>query len=199
MTESSIFIYLATYSDRADASADYVALLDLYETRTLTTYDVAMVVRDEAGKVHVEKHEKPTQRGAWGGILVGALVGVLLPPSIVGVAAVGGAAAAGGLVGGLGGHFQEGLSRGEARELGDLLQAGQAALIVIGEARAKESLDRALTHASRSVEAVFEADHTRLRQELEEVEERLGDGSTPPTTAVSGARSAGNDGEGPSK
>ena len=90
-----------------------------------------MVVKDEGGKVHVEKHEKPTQRGAWGGIFVGTLVGVLLP--VVGVVALGGAAAAGGLVGGLGGHFLEGMSRGEAKELGEILETGQAALIVIGE------------------------------------------------------------------
>jgi uncharacterized membrane protein len=176
MSNRSVFIYVATYADRADASTDYVALIDLYETKIVGTYDVAMVVRDEAGKVHVEKHEKPTQRGAWGGILVGALVGVLFPPSIVGVATVGGAAAVGGLVGGLGGHFHEGMSRGTAKELGDLLETGQAALIVIGESRSKEALDMALTRAARSIETVVDADHTRLRRELEEAEGRLGEG-----------------------
>ena len=60
------------------------------------SYDVALITKDAEGKVHVEKHEKPTQHGVWAGVLVGALVGVLFPPAVVGVATVGGAAAVGG-------------------------------------------------------------------------------------------------------
>ena len=138
MSEKHVFIYVATYADSADASVDYGALLDLHEIKLVGSYDVAVITKDAEGKVHVEKHEKPTQRGVWGGVLVGALVGVLFPPAIVGVATVGGAAAVGGLVGGLGGHFLEGLSRSDASELGDALKAGEAALVVIGEARREE-------------------------------------------------------------
>jgi uncharacterized membrane protein len=172
MSDRGIFIYVASYADRAEASTDYLALMDLHETRRLESYDVAMLVKDEAGKVHVEKHEKPTQHGAWGGILVGTLVGVLLP--VVGVVAVAGAAAVGGLVGGLGGHLLEGMSRAEVNELGEILESGQAALIVIGESRAKEALDKALTRATRSIETVVDADHTQLRRELEEAKRGLG-------------------------
>jgi uncharacterized membrane protein len=176
MADRRVFIYVATYADRADAVADYDALIDLHEARLVGTYDVAVIAKDAEGKVHVDKHEKPTQHGAWGGILVGALVGVLFPPSVVGVATVGGAAAVGGVVGGLGGHFREGMSRGETRELGDLLEAGQAALIVIGESRAAEELDRALTRAERSVEKEIDADHKQLKRELEEAEKQLAGG-----------------------
>ena len=144
MSERQVFIYVATYADRAAALTDYDALLDLHEIRLVGSYDVAVVAKDNEGKVHVHKHEKPTQRGVWGGVLVGALVGVLFPPSLVGVVTVGGAAAVGGALGGLGGHFLEGLSRGDAKEIGDLLKAGQAALIVIGESRVEAELDKVL-------------------------------------------------------
>jgi uncharacterized membrane protein len=176
MSKRAVFIFAATYADQADALADYDALLDLHETRVLGTYDVAVITRNADGKVHVHKHEKPTQHGAWGGVLVGALVGVLFPPAMVGVATVGGAAAIGGLAGGLGGHFSEGLSRSEARELGDLLKAGQAALIVIGDSHAKDELEQALTRAERSVEKEIKADHGKLRRELEDAEKQLGPG-----------------------
>ena len=111
-----------------------------------------------------------------GRVLVGALVGVLFPPAAVGVATVGGAAAIGGVVGGLGGHFSEGMSRGDARELGDLLVAGQAALIVIGQSSAKGEFDKALMRAEKSVEKEIDADHGELKRELEETEKRLGAG-----------------------
>ncbi|HEY4894871.1 MAG TPA: DUF1269 domain-containing protein [Solirubrobacteraceae bacterium] len=176
MSNRAVFIYAATYADQADALADYDALLDLHETRLVGTYDVALITKDADGKVHVQKHEKPTQHGAWGGVLVGALVGVLFPPAVAGVATVGGAAAIGGVVGGLGGHFSEGMSRGDAKELGDLLEAGQAALIVIGDSGAKEELDKALTRAEKSVEKEIDADHKELKRELEETEKQLGAG-----------------------
>ena len=43
------------------------------------------------------KTEKPTQHGAWTGAGVGALVGILFPPAVLGAAIVG--AGAGGLTG----------------------------------------------------------------------------------------------------
>jgi len=95
---------------------------------------------------------------------------------MVGVVTVGGAAAIGGLIGALGGHLSEGMSRSDAKELGELLEAGQAALIVIGESGAKEDLDKALTRAERSVEKEIDADHTELKQALEETEKQLGTG-----------------------
>ncbi len=174
MSKRAVFIYAATYADQADALADYDALLDLHETRRVLAYDVAVITKDADGKVHVRKHEQSTQRGVWGGILVGALVGVLFPPAAVGAATVAGAAAIGGIVGGLGGHLSEGMSRTDAKELGDLLDAGQAGLIVIGDSRASEDLDGALTRAQRSVEKEIAADHGELKRALEETERQLG-------------------------
>ena len=173
MSDRRVFIYLATYASRADADADYAAVLDLHETKVLESYDVAVVSKDAEGKVHVQKHEKPTQRGIWGGVLVGALVGVVLPPALLGVAAVGGAAAVGGIVGGLGGHFLEGMSRRDAKELGDLLESGHSALIVIGESSAEQALDEALTHAEKTVEKEMVADRGKLKRELEQAEQEL--------------------------
>lgn len=164
MSDRPVFIYAATYADRADALADYHTLLDLHAAKLVGTYDVAVISKDAEGKVHVEKHEKPTQHGAWGGIAVGALVGVLFPPSVIGAAAVGG------LVGGVGGHLKKGMSRGDAKELGELLETGQAALIVIGESRVEEELDEALTRAEKSLEKEIDADNKEFERELKEAE-----------------------------
>jgi uncharacterized membrane protein len=40
-------------------------------------------------KVRVTKTEKPTQRGAWTWAAVGALVGIIFPPAVIGSAIVG--------------------------------------------------------------------------------------------------------------
>ena len=156
MSDRPVFIYAATYARRADALADYDSLLELHRAKLVGTYDVAVIAKDADGKIHVEKHEKPTQHGAWGGIAVGALVGVLFPPSIIGAAAVGG----------VGGHLRKGISRGDAKELGALLEDGEAALIVIGESRLEEQLDKALQHAEKSIEKEIDANGDELKQEL---------------------------------
>lgn len=164
MSDRPVFIYAATYADRADAFADYEGLLDLHAAKLLGTYDVALITKDAEGKVHVEKHEKPTQHGAWGGIAVGAVVGILFPPSIIGAAAIGG------VVGGVGGHLRKGISRGDAKELGELLESGEAALVVIGESRVEEQLDKILTRAEKTLEKEIDADSKEFKRELEQAE-----------------------------
>jgi uncharacterized membrane protein len=164
MSDRPVFIFAATYADREAAYQDYDGLLELHADKLVGTYDVAIVTKDADGKVHVVKHEKPTQHGAWGGIAVGAVVGILFPPSVLGAAAVGG------VVGGVGAHLKKGISRGDAKELGDLLDSGQAALVVIGESRLEEQLEKALKRAEKMIEKEIDADSKEFKRELEDAE-----------------------------
>jgi uncharacterized membrane protein len=167
MSDNPIFVYAATYSSTDDAWADYDVLLELHAEKLVGTYDAAVINKDEKGKVHVHKHEKATQHGAWGGVAVGALVGVLFAPAVLGAAAVGG------VVGGLGGHFRKGLSRGEMKELGEHLLSGEAALIVIGESKVGEQLDKALTRAEKSIQKEVDADSKDFENALDEAQKEL--------------------------
>src|SRR5262249_31876674 len=80
----------------------------------------------------------PTRHGAWAGLGVGALVGILFPPSILVSGALG--AGAGGLVG----HFWRGMSRGDMKDVGEALDAGEVALVVVGESKVEEALAKEL-------------------------------------------------------
>jgi len=111
MSGDQVFVY----ADRADADAYYDTLLNLHSADLVASYDVALMSKNDEGKVHVTKHEEPTQHGAWRGAAVGALVGIIFPPSILGAALVG-AAAGGGI-----GHALRVMSRGDAKELGEQL------------------------------------------------------------------------------
>jgi uncharacterized membrane protein len=162
MSDRPMFIYAATYASLEDADTDYEALLELHDLDLVGTYDVAIINKDENGKVHVKKHEKPTQHGAWTGIAVGAVAGVLFPPSIIASAVVGGAA------GGLIGHVARGMSRGDMKDLGDVLDAGQAALVVVGQSRVAEQLDKALSRAEKSIEKEIDVDGESFDNDLKE-------------------------------
>ena len=85
----AVFIYIGTYPSEAAARDDYDVVKDLHSAGAVGTYDAAVVTKDDAGKVHVNKDEMATRHGAWGGAAVGAVVGILFPPSIIGTAAGG--------------------------------------------------------------------------------------------------------------
>src|SRR3954453_7776225 len=142
MADRPVFLYAAAYASAADARLDYDVLLDAHAVGLVGTYDAAVIEKDADGKVHVHKREKPTQHGAWTGAAVGALVGAIFPPAIIGSAVVG--AAAGGTIG----HLRKGMSRSELKEIGDLLDGGEAALIVIGESKVREELEKELRRAA---------------------------------------------------
>ena len=49
------------------------------------------------------------------------------------------------------GHLAHGTSRGDAKDIGELLEPGKAALIVIGIDKDAEQIERALTRAEQHV------------------------------------------------
>src|SRR5580693_3602848 len=111
----AVFIYIGTYPSEDAARADYDIVKDLHAAGAVGTYDAAVVTKDIAGMVHVNKDELATRHGVWGGAAVGAVVGILFPPSILVSAAVGAA------VGGIGGHLWRGMSRSDVKEFGDII------------------------------------------------------------------------------
>ena len=140
-----VFIYIGTYPDEASARADYGVVKDLHAVGAVGTYDASVITKDSSGKVHVNKDETSTRHGAWGGAAVGAVVGILFPPAIIGTAVVGAA------VGGVGGHLWRGMSRSDVKEFGELIDQGQAALVIVGESKLQEAIDKAALKAEKHV------------------------------------------------
>src|SRR6202000_1753697 len=141
----ALFIYIATYPSEGAARADYHVVKDLHAAGAVGTYDAAVITKDGAGKVHVNKDEMATRHGAWGGAAVGAVVGILFPPAIIGSAVVGAA------VGGVSGHLWRGMSRADVKEFGEVIDAGQAALVIVGGSKLEEALRKAVLKAEKHV------------------------------------------------
>ena len=141
----AVFIYIGTYPSEAAARDDYEVVKGLHAAGAVGTYDAAVVTKDFAGKVHVNKDEMATRHGAWGGAAAGAVVGILFPPAIIGTAIVGAA------VGGVGGHLWRGMSRADVKELGEIIDDGQAALLIVGESKVQEAVDKAALKAEKHV------------------------------------------------
>ena len=140
-----MFLFIGTYADEAAARDDYAIVKDLHAEDVVGTYDAAVITKDSSGKVHVNKDEMATRHGGWGGAAAGAVIGILFPPAIIGSALVGGA------IGGIGGHLWRGLSRSDVKELGELIDSGEAALMVIGASTLEAALDKAKLKAEKHV------------------------------------------------
>ena len=147
-----VFVYVGTYPDEMSARGDYEIVKDLHAVGAVGTYDASVVTKDANGKVHVNKDETSTRHGAWGGAAVGAVVGILFPPSLIGSAIVGAG------VGGVGGHLWKGMSRADVKEFGELIDGGEAALVIVGESTIESALDKADLKAEK-----------RMTKELDDV------------------------------
>lgn len=159
--ETETFLYLGVYNDPLAARADFDTVKDLHALGVIGTYDSAVITKESDGKLHMSKDSIPTRKGAWGGIGVGAVLGLLFPPSIIVTAAVGG------MVGGVGMHLWKGLSRSDLKELGEALDEGQAALLVIGDWRLQEQLKKAFSHAEkRLVREIKGLERAQAEQEI---------------------------------
>ena len=164
MADQPVFLFLGVYNDPAVARDDLEVVRDLHFQGVIGTYDAAIAVKDADGSVHVDKWEKPTQHGAWWGIGAGAVVGILFPPSLIGAAAVGG------VTGGLIGHFHGGMSRKDVKELGEMLDSGEACLIVIGKDKLDEALEKADLKAQKKIEKQLAMDGKDLDKQIAEAQ-----------------------------
>jgi len=146
------FIMVATYPDEQAARDDYQVVKEAHRRGLVGSYDAAVITKDSNGKVRENKDETSTRHGAWWGIAAGAAVGVLFPPSVIGAAAVGG------VIGGVSGHLAKGMSRSEAKDLGDFIDPGQAGLVVVGESRVEQAISDAVTRADKQTAKELDVD-----------------------------------------
>ena len=153
-----VFLFVGIYDDAAIAEDDLGIVRDLHEAKVIGTYDAGIAVKDADGDVKVKR--SGSEHAGWTGVGAGAVVGLLFPPSIIAMAAAGGA------VGGVIGHFSRGLSRSDVKDLGELLDAGQAALIVIGKDRISAELEKAGLRAGKRTEKELSVDSGDLQAQL---------------------------------
>jgi len=139
-----MFFYAGVYNDATDADADVRAIKTLNDSGAIGSYDSAIITKKPNGEVKVTKTEKPSEHGAWVGVAAGAAVAVVFPVALPAVIA-GGAAGAG--VGAWFGHLAHGTSRGEAKDIGKMLNEGDSAVMVIGIDNDAEQVESAAARA----------------------------------------------------
>jgi uncharacterized membrane protein len=123
----------------------------------LTLGDVALARMSEEGKVHANDFADEHKKG-WGtGAVVGGVVGLIFPPSIIAGAVVGAG------VGGIYHHFRDkGISNKDLTELGEQLSPGQTALIAVVQDQFVKKVEEGIENYSKLGQYMLNADSGAL-------------------------------------
>jgi uncharacterized membrane protein len=159
MADETIYVYMALYHSQPDAWQDWASVKHLHSEGVVESYDAAIVT----------KVDYATGEGVGTAAGARAVVGVLLPPALIG------SVAAGALTGGLIGHVWRGMSRKDMHELGDFLDQGDAALVVMSRHRLTDALADATAHAKDHVEKELKASQKDVEDELQKASAATGD------------------------
>lgn len=62
------------------------------------------------------------------------------------------------MIGGVSGHLAKGMSRSDAKELGDFIDPGQAGLVVVGESKVQQAIKKAVTRAEKQTAKELDVD-----------------------------------------
>ena len=110
-------------------------------------------------------HENKDEMGGLPWCVVGncrrAAVGIIFPPATLG------AAAAGGVIGGVSGHLARGMSRSDSKEPGDFIDPDQAGLAV-GESKVQEAIKKPVTKAEKQTARELGVDPKDVDRALQE-------------------------------
>lgn len=159
----------ATEDEAGEALKDFQAM---DREGSIELLDAAAIVHTAEGKVHFKETADPgAKTWAAGGAIVGGVVGLIFPPSILVGAAVGG---------GAGGIWSKISDRGfkdeDLKEIGESLPPGSSAIIAVAEDRMIERLEQGLAGYEKIARHAFNADASaQLIAEIEAEPETSGE------------------------
>ncbi len=171
MTSLDTMVVLAgRYGNDKAALQDFQSVKNFYKVSGLVdTYDAAVIHREKDGNVKiVKKREEPTRHGALAGLGLGLAAGVVaaaFPAVAIGGGLIAGGAA-GSALGALTGHVTRGMSREDLKDIGEFLDMGESALIVVAATDAEDRVRGLMAAADETTEERIDADLDQLDAEI---------------------------------
>lgn len=169
----TLFVAAASYDSTDAAIGDYELIKALYyEIKASDDFDAAVIEKKDGKVKIVKKHEQPTRHGAahglgWG-LAAGAVAALFPAVGIIGALTVGGGAGA--AIGAVSGHVHGGMKRSELKELGDVLDEGDAGLIVVYATNIADQIAANIKAANRMVSYATDMAADELAREIKDAE-----------------------------
>src|SRR5215208_4097051 len=166
MTEKPLIAFIATYDDVADARQDYQEVKQAHSQGFIGDYDAAIIWKNDNDKIEIDSvSDEASRKWLWAGLGIGALIGLIFPPSILASSAIGA------LSGAVIGKFRDGIAHDDLEEIGQALTGDNAALVVVAQDRVAEALDKlgaTLDASNKQIEATLSDDMAVAAQQLRE-------------------------------
>jgi uncharacterized membrane protein len=166
MTEKPLIAFIATYDDAADARQDYQEVKQAHSQGFIGDYDAAIIWKNDNDKIEIDSvSDEVSRKWLWAGLGIGALIGLIFPPSILASSAIGA------LSGAVIGKFRDGIAQADLELIGDALTGDNAALVVIAEDRVAEALQRigaSLDASNKQIESTLSSDTAVAAQQLQQ-------------------------------
>jgi len=131
----TLYVLAASYDDVEDAVREYESIRVAYRhVSSSHDFDATVIAKDDQGKVAiVRRHDEPTRHGAavglnWG-LAAGAVAALFPAVGVLSALAVGGGAGA--ALGAVAGHAGGAMTRNDLMALGQVLDEGDAGLVVV--------------------------------------------------------------------
>lgn len=140
MSKKNVVLLAAKYPDADHAKTILDMLESMHHALTIDLDDAVMLTKEADGKIKThETTDVTTRKGAKRGLIAGAVLGVIYPPSLLVTALAGGG------IGALWGKAKDsGVKHDDLKEMADSLTPGQAALVVLVSPDSAEATQRAL-------------------------------------------------------
>jgi len=132
MSEKPVTVAVATYADVDGAEQDFDAVWGIKHQGQLDHLAIALVSKDDEGKLKIDRHNTTAKHLAWGGGILGAAATVISAPlGIIFLGPLAATAAVWAGAGGLVGHFWHNIPKDEVRRMTDVLEAGEYGLVIV--------------------------------------------------------------------
>ena len=161
-------LFIADFNETSAAHEAYEALTSLEDGRHFAIDGVIVVNRDADGKLEIEKAtDHSTKKGLTWGLVGGAALGLIFPPSIIGSAAALGAGGAA-----LGKAHQLHDKIGLEKDLSDAVAPGHSGIVAMvsdpGAVEIREALARANGIVEHAVSDVVAKDIRAIADEVDQ-------------------------------
>jgi len=158
----SMFVYFGTYYSEQAARDDFGAIRGLKVTGAGGTYSAAVITRGEDGHVHLKMDETITQHGGRPGIGIGVVLRLIFPSASIRSEIVGSDV-------GVTVRLEQGRPRSDVKEFTELIDNGQAALVIASELFLEHALENAGFRAFRHLAKRIDVEPEGLDEEIKAV------------------------------
>ena len=146
-------LYIAAYPDSSSAEEVWNALKQSAHDKSIAVEALALVNRDDDGKVHVKDTTRETGVGAAIGAVGGAVVGLIFPPALIASAVVGAGIGAGT------GKVVDRVSKQKIKENVEwIVEPGQSGIVILFHPQSTADVEKELAKAARIVREHIEED-----------------------------------------